>query len=335
MASLRLKAAGKTDVGLVRPQNEDFLHIDEANHTYAVCDGMGGHQAGEIASMIASETIRAAFEHFRQEIASDETLGLDLDYPKTGGLLIRSIRLANRNIHGLAEEDAARAGMGTTIVAATLEGDVMTIAHVGDSRAYRLDESRLSPLTTDHSWASEMQQAHDLSSVEVDTLVGRHIITRALGVRPTVEIDSRLIKLNPGDRFLLCSDGLCGFADDDEIHRVATGAGSDINRMVDRLMQLALDRGAPDNITVLIIEVMGVGSTGFADTETQTVPGESEETLRAEDAWVQRIRETKPEPGRTASGSQTGSHGGRTPFFLLLLTLAAVATVIVYVSIRT
>jgi serine/threonine protein phosphatase PrpC len=309
--------------------------MDEASRTYAVCDGMGGHQAGEVASMTASETIRIVFERFAQKVRSDPSLSFEGELPPSGDLLVRAIRLANRNIHKMAESDAARAGMGTTIVAVTFEGDIMTVAHVGDSRAYLLQKTSLKPLTKDHSWASEMQQAQAMSGDEANSLVGKNIITRALGVRPGVEVDYRLVKLEPDDIFILCSDGLCGFSDDDEIHRVAVNADGDVKRIVNRLVQLAIDRGAPDNVTVLAVQVAAVDTSVFENTEAQTVPAESAQTLAAEDDWVQRIRSVQDQFEREEAKSTRRSGGGKMPLLLIFLSFVIVAVVIVYLSSHT
>ena len=180
---------GRTDRGLVRPGNEDYLHLDDKNAVYAVCDGMGGHQAGEVASMTASETIRVLFDQFHDDLLRDERLSPGRTLPPGGDLLLRSIRLANRQIYNRAAADSLLSGMGTTVVAVAFQDDLMSIAHVGDSRAYRLEERQLQPLTRDHSWVSEMQANHNLSEKDSTSFVGRNVITRALGVRETVEVD--------------------------------------------------------------------------------------------------------------------------------------------------
>ncbi|HVP07058.1 MAG TPA: protein phosphatase 2C domain-containing protein, partial [Candidatus Acidoferrum sp.] len=243
---LRLKVVGKTDKGLVRPGNEDFLHLDDDNRVYAVCDGMGGHQAGEVASMTAAHTIQLAFGEAREGLMSDPELGLGRTLPGSGDLLIRSIRLANRAIYRKSLFDRELAGMGTTIIAVAFEADIMSVAHVGDSRAYRVGERAMEPLTVDHSWLSEVQATQNLSREEANSFVGKNIITRALGVRETVSVDYRILKVKPGDIFMLCSDGLCGYADDEDIFNVANKARGDIDKMADNLIQMANDRGGAD-----------------------------------------------------------------------------------------
>lgn len=289
---LRLKVAGKTDKGLVRPGNEDHLHIDLQNNVFAICDGMGGAQAGEVASFLAGEVLHRSFNQFSQPILDDPSLNFNAPVPATGGLLLRAIRLANRAIFRRSTEDSTLAGMGTTIVALAFESDHMTVAHVGDSRAYRLEASQLVPLTIDHSWLNEIQKSQQITIEEASTIVGKNIITRALGVREWVEVDYSAFKVKPGDVFVLCSDGLCGYSEDDEIHRVAVKYRENVDDIVDNLVRLALDRGAPDNVTVIAVEVVEVATTGLPATATATLPQETSATLGAEDRWLEKFEAT-------------------------------------------
>jgi protein phosphatase len=266
---------------------------------------MGGHQAGEVASMSAVQTIEIAHNHLRSELLKDERLNPGRALPESADLLLRSIRLANREIHNRSEANPSHAGMGTTIVAVTFEEDLVGIAHVGDSRAYRLEQKNLVPLTEDHSWVSEMQAAHQMSQEEAESLVGKNVITRALGVREDVEVDCRVIKTNPGDTFILCSDGLCGFADDDEIFDVAKRHRDDLKKMVDDLVQFANDRGGNDNVTVIAVRVEDVGKSDGSEVPVFTLPNEGGELLAVEDEWLQRFREfERSEAPPTHAGSK-------------------------------
>lgn len=289
---LRLKVAGKSDKGLVRPGNEDHLHLDHQNHVFAVCDGMGGHQAGEVASLLTGEILHRSFNQFSEQLLNDSALNVDAPIPATGGLLLRAIRLANRAIQRKSAADQNLAGMGTTIVALAFESDHLTVAHVGDSRAYRLDERQIVPLTSDHSWLNEIQKSQQITIEEASNIVGKNIITRALGVRDWVEVDYRAVKVKPGEIFFLCSDGLCGYADDDEIGRVAVKYRDDVEKVVENLIQLALDRGAPDNVTVIAAQVLEVVPTGLPTCETKTLLQETDVTLAAEDRWLEKYEAT-------------------------------------------
>ena len=293
--SLVCKAVGKTDIGLVRTGNEDYLQLDPQNNVFAVFDGMGGHAAGEVASMTAAEIISTSFSHFQRELLEDETLAFGRTVPDTGTILVKSIRLANREIYNRAQSDSALSGMGTTVVALSLEADYMSIAHVGDSRAYRIEDRELVQLTTDHSWVQEMQDSQRIDLSETDVSVGKNVITRALGVRHDVEVDYRLIKVKAGDKFMLCSDGLCGFADNDEIFDVIKRAEGNIEKIADLLIKMANDRGGMDNVTVAVIEIEKVEESPIEECEAFTVSAESPELLRIEDLWLQKINTKRQE----------------------------------------
>ncbi len=329
--SFRLTVAGKTDVGLVRSNNQDYLHLDEDCHVYAVCDGMGGHQAGEVASMTASDTMRTVFHNFEKQILNDSRLNFGRTFPPTGELLVKSIRLANRNIYNMAMEDKEKQGMGTTVVAMSFEADTVSIAHVGDSRAYRLNENKLVPLTRDHSWVSEVEQQQGISHEEASQMVAKNIITRALGVRPNVEVDYTLRKMKPGETFIMCSDGLCGFADDEEIFDVANKERDNLDQMVENLVQMANDRGGNDNVTVIAIRVEEVSDSPIPEVETVTITEENQELLQVEDGWLKQIREFQEEEEDRSHNSESESSGGnKFGTLLIFVAFVVVAAAIIY-----
>lgn len=331
--SLKLKVVARTDKGLVRPGNEDYLHVDDENLVYAVCDGMGGHQAGEVASMTASEVIKSAYLQYSSELLGDPALSLGQPVPGSGELLVKAIRLANRAIYRKSQTDPSLAGMGTTIVAVAGEADILSIAHVGDSRAYRIGERALEPLTIDHSWVAEMQAQQNLSKEEANALVGKNIILRALGVRENVDVDYRIIRLQPGDQFLLCSDGLCGYADDDEIFEVARHHRDNLAKMAEDLVQMANDRGGPDNVTVILIEVQEVAKSVLPELAVTTFSHLQPEILEAEDRWLDKMLSRPAIEPQASSGSAGGA-----PRPMLLAGIfglfALVAAVIVYLVVH-
>jgi len=288
--TLRVTAVGRTDVGKVRQQNEDTFHIDRSHRVFAVFDGMGGHQAGEVASQTAREVLDTAFNQCASELLQDDRLGVGRALPDSSSLLLRSIRLANRQVCNEAKADSSRSGMGTTVVALAAEADVMAVAHVGDSRAYRLDADRLVPLTIDHSWVAEMQATHNLTEEEAGSVVGKNIITRALGVRDSVEIDCRLVRIKPGQIYMMCSDGLCGFASDHEIFDVASPHRDDLEHMVSALVDLANSKGGMDNVTVVAVRIEEVDDAGIPEVDLFTLKAESEELLATEDEWLDRMQ---------------------------------------------
>ncbi|MBD3258719.1 Stp1/IreP family PP2C-type Ser/Thr phosphatase [candidate division GN15 bacterium] len=324
---LSIKASGKTDKGLVRAGNEDYLHIDEDNLVFAVCDGMGGHQAGEVASMTAAETILKSFSHFRHDLLEDGSLGVPKDLPPSGDVLVKSIRLANRAIYNMALEDSGLSGMGTTVVAVAFESDIMSIAHVGDSRAYRLREKDLEPLTRDHSWVAEIQESQNLTAEEASSVVGKNVITRALGVRDTVEVDYRIEKVEPGEIILLCSDGLCGFADDYEIYDVAAKHRSDLSKMVDDLIQMANDRGGSDNVTVIALQVEAIESSPLPPVEAYTVDEENETESAAEDGWLDQY--SRLSSHTAAAANDPPSKGPSATLLVAIFAVFAIVAVLI------
>lgn len=298
--------------------------MDRHNHVYAVCDGMGGHQAGEVASMTASEVLRRVFTSFSMQLLSDPSLSIGRPLPASGELLLKAIRLANRGIHNMALQNSGRSGMGTTVVAVALESDLLSIAHVGDSRAYRLDQQKLVPLTTDHSWATEIQQNQSLSREEAEQVVGKNIITRALGVRENVEVDYRLMRVKPGDTFMLCSDGLCGFADDDEIFQVARRSRDDLERMTKDLVQMANDRGGADNVTVIALRIDSVDSTDLPEVDPFTLPNETPEILAAADNFLEKINAAGDADPDDSLSNDTEAQPPKKTWLVLIFVLFAI-----------
>lgn len=317
---------GRSDTGLVRPGNEDYLIIDDSRQLYIVCDGMGGHQAGEVASVTAVETIARVFQRHEMEVLADPRLNIGQVLPPKAELLVKAVRLASRAVFTRATADTALSGMGTTVVAAVCEADTMALAHVGDSRAYRLCPRKLEPLTRDHSWVEELQSSQRMTAEEANSVVGKNVITRALGVRETVEVDLRIVKIAPGDLFILCSDGLCGFADDDEIFEVATKFREDPRRMSEALVQMANDRGGADNVTVVVIEVKEAKTSPLPGCDPQTFPAENTELLTAEDEWLIRLaEEAAQEPPESAqSGNRSPSRRILLAIFFLVIVIAVV-----------
>ena len=326
--ALKLNVAGKTDKGLVRKGNEDTLHIDNKNQVYAVCDGMGGHQAGEVASMMTAEMLDLTFNQFSNALQYDTNLSIGKALPMSGDLLLKSIRLANRTIYNKAFNNTTLHGMGTTIVALAFENDLLSVAHVGDSRAYRIDKDKLHPLTTDHSWIAEIQRTQNISEEEASSVVGKNVITRALGVRESVEVDYQLTKVEPGQKFLLCSDGLCGYADDDEIFDNLRPHMNDNEKIVDNLIQMANDRGGADNVTIIVVEVLETTTSNLPEVSTFTLESETEELLEKEDGWLDKIQNFLT--NRTESETNEGGDVKKPPLLLLFGFFIIAAILIIY-----
>jgi PPM family protein phosphatase len=232
-------SAGSTDAGRKRRRNEDSFVQDPP--LFAVADGMGGAQAGEVASRLAA----AAFREFHD---AD-----DLDPEERVAAIIQE---ANRRIYERARSDAQASGMGTTITAAIVSGDSVALGHVGDSRAYRLREGRLEQLTDDHSLVADLVRSGRLTPEEADTHPQRSVITRALGTDPEVDVDTFTVEAEPGDVFLLCSDGLTTMVDDEDVSQTVVGADT-LEQGAKALVKAANRAGGEDNITVVLFKLAG------------------------------------------------------------------------------
>jgi PPM family protein phosphatase len=234
--------AARTDTGRQRHANEDAYLA--RSPVYVVADGMGGAQAGEVASRVAAE----AFDSFETPV------------DKLEEQLAHVARDANRRIFELASADSSRSGMGTTLTGALVGDDEVSIVHVGDSRAYLLREGELRQLTRDHSLVEELRRQGQLTSREAEEHPQRSIITRALGPEPDVELDLQTHQARSGDVFLLCSDGLTSMVREDRLREILTESES-LREAVDRLVREANDMGGRDNITVVCFRLGGDGPT--------------------------------------------------------------------------
>jgi PPM family protein phosphatase len=246
-------AVGKdSDPGRKRRRNEDAYVIQPP--LFAVADGMGGAQAGEIASRLAADALREAGDGDGEE--------------RVAAL----VREANRRVYERSRTDSAASGMGTTVTAALLEGDEVRIGHVGDSRAYLIRNGLLEQLTDDHSLVAELMRDGKLSQEEADAHPQRSVITRALGTDPDVDVDTLTIRTHPGDVFLLCSDGLTTMLEDTAILRIVEEQRDDLDRAARTLVSAANTAGGEDNITVVLFEI--ASADDLEDTRVYTLPAE-------------------------------------------------------------
>ena len=244
--------AGVSDVGRQRSANEDSLVV--APPVFGVADGMGGAKAGEVASALAAEALQEALDEREAAEAG----------------LARLLQDANRRIYELAVSDEAHRGMGTTLTAATLTGDEVSLAHVGDSRAYLLREGELEQITRDHSLVAELERSGQITAEAAEHHPQRSIITRALGPEPDVEVDTYTVTGRDGDLFLICSDGLTSMVSDGELSSILRAAGS-LQDAADSLVRAANQSGGKDNITVVLFRL--------ADHEGETVAPADDETI--------------------------------------------------------
>lgn len=250
---MRAIASGLTHVGLQREHNEDSFAVLSEFGLFIVADGMGGHRAGDVASRLATDTVA---EFFKTTAQADVTwpFHFDTTLSEEENRLIAGIRVANRQIFDRSLRSRECAGMGTTIVGALFakQKNRLYVGHVGDSRAYRMREGALSLLTRDHSLLNEYLAAMPDLTEEQCAEVPKNVITRALGMHDSVMVDLMNDVPQPGDVYLLCSDGLSGMISDAQILEVLTSS-DDPGEICDRLIAKANEHGGEDNITALVI----------------------------------------------------------------------------------
>jgi protein phosphatase len=335
------RAAARTDPGRRRLQNEDAFICEPP--LFAVADGMGGARAGEIAAGLAA----AALEEAGSETRGEEGI-------------VALITEANRRIWERSLSDPQTAGMGTTTTAALVDAATGTvgIGHVGDSRAYLLRGGELEQLTTDHSLVAELVQSGVLTPEEAERHPQRSAITRALGTESTVEVDAFTIQAEPGDLFLICSDGLSSMITADEMRGAIEQADRDPARAVEALVEAANAHGGEDNVTVVVFEMLGppVETAGPADspldTGVKTATSPDEDTLEhapvavavataeaAEDGAAPQEEaeevEVEDEDEDAASASQRrhgAGPGGRIAALTLIVAAVAVGLVVLYLA---
>lgn len=241
-----MQSWGLTDQGCVRKQNQDAYQIEQLDRNSllcVVCDGMGGAKSGNIASSLAVDV-------FVQEVKRSWSPLLDRE--KINQVLCSAVKLANFTVYDQAQQFEEFTGMGTTLVAALIRGKKATIVNVGDSRAYGIDRQGIRQLTTDHSLVQMMVERGELTPEVAKTYPGKNFITRAIGTEPTVLCDLTHLDVAKGDFLLLCSDGLSNMMDDQEIlFEVVHGVNK--QHCCKRLLDIAKNRGAPDNVTSVLV----------------------------------------------------------------------------------
>jgi len=307
--------ARASDTGKKRRRNEDSYVV--APPLFAVADGMGGAQAGEVASKLAA----AAVEEGDGSSAGEERV-------------VELIQEANRRVYERASADPATSGMGTTMTVALVEGEVVTIGHVGDSRAYLVRDGRLEQLTEDHSLVNELLKSGKLSPQEAETHPQRSVITRAVGTDPDVDVDAFTVAAQVGDVFLLCSDGLTDMVGDEDILDLVERYHDDLDRVAKSLVSAANRGGGEDNITVIAFTI-----TAGDDTARMPAAEPDEDTLEgvlspapAVDTMVvppSEVEHVFVEPGSAAAAAVTRkepiSPAARVRLALAMLALLGVA----------
>lgn len=251
-----LEIVNISDVGKKRPHNEDSTGTDSDIGLAVLADGMGGYRAGEVASAIAVTTIMHEVKTSLREIRYRQD-NAGTGYSRESLLIKKAINDANLSIFNTAKSEAACYGMGTTIVVALFYDEHLTIAHVGDSRMYRLRGDNLQQITSDHSLAQELVDRGLYTREQASVSTPKNLVTRALGIETTVEVDILEEQVRPGDVYLLCSDGLNDMVKDEEIHLILRKYSANLVESAQELVRLANKNGGRDNISVILIRRPG------------------------------------------------------------------------------
>ncbi|HET7556373.1 MAG TPA: Stp1/IreP family PP2C-type Ser/Thr phosphatase [Gaiellaceae bacterium] len=302
MSSVLGRSASITDTGRRRRHNEDAYVCEPP--LFAVADGMGGAQAGELASGLAAAALRDDTNRSGGEERVDEL-----------------IQQANRRVYERQTQDSSASGMGTTITVALVEDSRVAIGHVGDSRAYLIRDRRLEQLTEDHSLVAELVRSGKLSPEEADTHPQRSVITRALGTDPDVDVDTFSVETRPGDLFLLCSDGLTSMIDDDTILREVERNRSDLQAAAKALVRAANKGGGDDNITVVFFEIAGTNGSDGATERTVALPPVEDD----EDATLSELDRVPAVAVEEPERQRRDGHPGRNALLVVVGLLLVIA----------
>jgi len=317
--SVRMRIApvahGKTDVGRQRGHNEDAFVSDPELDLFVVCDGMGGNNAGEVASALATTSLRNFFRATLNGVVPGEELRGDQGLTEAARRLTMGVRKANADVFEISSTRVEHKGMGSTIVAMSISRDTSSVqvAHVGDSRAYRIRDGKIEQLTRDHSLIGDALAWNPNLSEEELSMLPKNIISRALGLKQAVEVDIRSDLGLPDDIYLLCSDGLCGVVKDKQILEIILLSSNDLAEACDNLIALANDAGGPDNITAVAVRLEATGVVASSgpdivisvvgeddvppDADSSSTPSERASPLRRTGARCEKC-------GRRATGTE-------------------------------
>ena len=248
-----IEAFGQTDVGRRRKLNEDNFLVDNEAGLYAVCDGMGGHNAGEVASKIAIETLGAFIRKSHKEKEITWPYGLDVNLSYDGNRIKTALKLANKKVFKAADNREDYTGMGTTAVAAVVSGNLITVGSAGDSRCYVFAGGKLTQLTRDDSWVSAAWAEGILTADEIERHPLRNVITKAVGAKEDIEINVVEHKLLPGEVAMVCSDGLHSMINDEAILAAVTPFPQGLEEAAGKLIAAANEAGGKDNVSVVLL----------------------------------------------------------------------------------
>lgn len=247
-----LEIASCTDAGMVRSHNEDSIASDGARGLVVLADGMGGYNAGEVASGMATTVIMTELQQLLSKQGHDRIESGE----SARKLLYDQITKANTSIYQASQSQPQYAGMGTTLVVALFHNDTMTVGHLGDSRLYRLRGNEFQQVTKDHSLLQEQIDSGMITQEQARFSQNKNLVTRALGIDLVVEPEIRDYETQPGDIYLLCSDGLCDMVSDEDIGMALQTLGANLNLCAQQLVQMANDNGGRDNVSVILVRIL-------------------------------------------------------------------------------
>ncbi|MFQ5601892.1 MAG: Stp1/IreP family PP2C-type Ser/Thr phosphatase [bacterium] len=284
---IQINTSAYSDVGTVRKTNEDSYFISKDESLIIVCDGMGGAVAGGLASKIAVETIKDIFYGLEVEYVGKLFHDIDKRFSSKSRLLIAAVRLANRRLFNMAMKFPKLRGMGTTVVALTIDHSVATMVHVGDSRILRYSGGQVFQLTEDHSWLNELIEDNEINEEQIETFSQKNVITRALGTAPTVKIDIHSEKYKKDDIYILCTDGLHNSVKSQDIKKCLQKNSDSLHTVTKKLIEKAKVRDGSDNITTAVVRVNQNSNNSDAACVSATIPNEDEKIETREDKFIQ------------------------------------------------
>ncbi|MCH8256507.1 MAG: Stp1/IreP family PP2C-type Ser/Thr phosphatase [Proteobacteria bacterium] len=254
----KLQFVARTDVGQVRDHNEDFITENESMGFAVLADGMGGLNAGEVASSMAVHLLIDALAEYRNgsSLVAAEINSLDSDLPAESQVLRKLVEKANDSLFHVSQTQPQCQGMGTTVVAAYYHNDKVSVAHIGDSRMYRFRAGVLEQITKDHSFVQELIDKGLLTKEEARASNKKNVVTRVLGVAPVVEVEVHEHEVEEGDVYLMCSDGLHDLVTDHDIENSLIELSSNLNELAGHLVNLANVSGGKDNISIVLTRVL-------------------------------------------------------------------------------
>ena len=252
---MEVKYAALTDVGQKRPHNEDNYLVDEKHRIYLVCDGMGGHEKGEVAAEIAVTRVKKFFEDNEKDPHKTWPMVEKKDVPRLEQIFANAIQDANWHIYMQSQKGSGARKMGTTAVGLVVGDKSLVVAHVGDSRCYRIRDEKIEQITEDHSLLADYIKHASLTEEEIKNFQYKNIILRALGMKKYVEVDTQQIQPKVGDIYLLCSDGLSGEVEDPQMLDIVMKYYNDLDAAVHALIDAANEHGGRDNITTILVKV--------------------------------------------------------------------------------